>query len=83
MIYFGNTLVLINTEVALHRCSYKKLFWKYAANLQENTHAKVSLPEKFGGGGGWENVKSRYSHNICKIRNKITQNSPELSFYDV
>ena len=29
------------TEVVPHRCSSKQLFWKYAANLQENTHAEV------------------------------------------
>ena len=29
------------TEVALQRWSYKKMFWKYAANLQETTHAEV------------------------------------------
>ena len=29
------------TEVALQRCSYKKVFWNYAANLQVNTHAEV------------------------------------------
>ena len=29
------------TEAALHRCSYKKVFWKCAANLQENTHAEM------------------------------------------
>ena len=29
------------TGAALHRCSYKKVFWKYPANLQENTHAEV------------------------------------------
>ena len=23
------------------RCSWKKVFWKYAVNLQKNTHAKV------------------------------------------
>ena len=28
-------------EAAVQRSSYKKLFWKYAANLQEDTHAKV------------------------------------------
>ena len=28
-------------EAALQRCFYEKVFWKYAANLQENTHAKV------------------------------------------
>ena len=28
-------------EAALLMCSYTKLFWKYAANLQENTHAEV------------------------------------------
>ena len=27
-------------EVALQRCSYKKLFWKYAADLQQNTHTE-------------------------------------------
>ena len=26
---------------ALQRRSYKKVFWKYAANLQENTYAEV------------------------------------------
>ena len=28
----------IQTEAALPRCSYKNVFWKYAANLQENTY---------------------------------------------
>ena len=27
-------------EAATQRCSYGKVFWKYAANLQENTHAE-------------------------------------------
>ena len=31
------------TEAAIHRGWYKKVFWKYAANLQENTHAEVRL----------------------------------------
>ena len=30
-----------NADTALQRCSYKKVFRKYAANLQEITHAKV------------------------------------------
>ena len=29
------------TEAATQRCPYEKVFWKYAANLQENTHAEV------------------------------------------
>ena len=29
------------SKAALKRCSYKKVFWKYTANLQENTHAEV------------------------------------------
>ena len=29
------------TEAALHKCSYKKVFWKHAANLQESIHAEV------------------------------------------
>ena len=28
-------------EAATQRCSKKKVFWKYAANLQESTHADV------------------------------------------
>ena len=32
---------LPDSEVALTRCSLKKVFWKYAAYLQENTHAEV------------------------------------------
>ena len=30
------TKKLENTEAAVQRCSYEKVFWKYAANLQEN-----------------------------------------------
>ena len=29
------------TEAATQRCSMKKMFWKYAANLQENNQAEV------------------------------------------
>ena len=29
------------TEAVAQKCSWQKVFWKYAANLQENTHAKV------------------------------------------
>ena len=29
------------TEAATQRCSQEKIFWKYAANLQENPHAEV------------------------------------------
>ena len=29
------------SEAALQRCSEEKVFWKYAANLQENTHAEM------------------------------------------
>ena len=30
-----------SSEAALYSCSYKKMLGKYAANLQENTHAEV------------------------------------------
>ena len=30
-------------EAALQRCSYEKVFWKYAANLQENTHVEMQF----------------------------------------
>ena len=29
------------SETAIRRCSWKKMFWKYAVNLQENAHAEV------------------------------------------
>ena len=28
------------SEVEIQKCSYEKVFLKYAANLQENTHAE-------------------------------------------
>ena len=30
---------ILKTDAVPQKCSCKKLFWKYAANLQENTHA--------------------------------------------
>ena len=30
-------------EAAIQRCSKVTMFWKYAANLQQNTHAEVRL----------------------------------------
>ena len=42
----------LGSEAAVQRCSYEKVFWKYAANLQENTHAFKStlLKSHFGMG---------------------------------
>ena len=34
-------LLVSLSEAALQRCPYEKVFWTSAANLQENTHAKV------------------------------------------
>ena len=31
----------VGTEAATQRCFLKKVFWKYAANLQEDAHAEV------------------------------------------
>ena len=36
-------LILKSLEAALRMCFYKKVFWKYAGNLQENTHVEVLL----------------------------------------
>ena len=30
-------------KAASHLCCYKKVFWKYAANLQKNAHTEVSF----------------------------------------
>ena len=35
--------ISINSEAAIQSCSEEKMFWKYAANLQENTHAEVQF----------------------------------------
>ena len=32
---------ILATEAATQRCFQEKMFWKYAANLQENSHAEV------------------------------------------
>ena len=40
-------LTKVFTEGALQRCSYKKAFWKYAANLQENTHAEMWFQQSY------------------------------------
>ena len=37
----NSSMGLSNSETAIQRCSCKKMFWKYAANLQEITHAEV------------------------------------------
>ena len=42
-IYFS--VKLTSTEAVIQRCSYEKLFWKYAANLQENTHAELRFQQ--------------------------------------
>ena len=41
-------IIILNTrpmkalsQAALQTCSWENVFWKYATNLQENTHAKV------------------------------------------
>ena len=34
-------LKVLSIEASLQSCCYKKEFWKYAANSQENTHAEV------------------------------------------
>ena len=37
----SSSIVLLDSQAAVQRCSQEKVFWKYAANLQENTHAEV------------------------------------------
>ena len=37
----GNVTFSAMNEAATQRCSYEKVFWKYAANLEEITHAEV------------------------------------------
>ena len=36
-----------HAEAALHRYLYEKELWKYAANLQEKTHAEVRFQKSF------------------------------------
>ena len=37
----GNVIFSALIEAATQSCSYEKVFSKYAANLEENTHAEV------------------------------------------
>ena len=38
---FSLISVWICLEAVFQRCTYENVFWKYAANLQDNTHAEV------------------------------------------
>ena len=38
---FDITVIFEAPEAATQKCSLEKKFWKYAANLQENTYAEV------------------------------------------
>ena len=40
---FLGFLYFTEAEAAVQRCYYGKVFWKYAANEQENTHAEVQF----------------------------------------
>lgn len=33
------------SKPVLQRCSHKRIIWKYAGNLQENTHVRVWFPK--------------------------------------
>ena len=34
---------MLISVAAIQRCSYKKVFWKYVTNFQENTHAECDF----------------------------------------
>ena len=36
-----------SAEAATQRCSLEKVYWKYAANLQENTHAEMWFQQSY------------------------------------
>ena len=42
-LYFSKThpVILEASEAAIQRCSSEEMFWKYAANLQENTYTEM------------------------------------------
>ena len=40
-VYLNIKFQLVFSEAAVQRCSQEKAFWKYVANLLENTHAEV------------------------------------------
>ena len=51
-----------STEATLHRCSYKKVLWKYVPNLQKNTHAEL-----------WFQVTAAYYQNIFSLESYFFQ----------
>ena len=40
-VHLCDSVKVLYTEAAIQRCFYKTLFWKFAANFQESTHAEV------------------------------------------
>ena len=75
-VFFKSGTVLI-TEPATHRCSQKKVFWKYAANLQKNTHAEVRFQYSCCPHGGFLNKSC--SENMQQIYRKTPMRKCDFS----
>ena len=43
---FNPLLWSLFAEAALQWCSHERVFWKYTADIQENTHAEVWLAKQ-------------------------------------
>ena len=59
--------VMIKSTGSIQMCSYKRVFWKYAANLLENTHAEV---------GFWSHFSMGVLLKICCVFSEHLFNQP-------
>ena len=70
LLSWGNDWSKAVTEAAVQRCSWKKVLWKYAANLQESNHAEVRFATLFRYGCSPVNLRhifrTPFQQNICK-----------------
>ena len=51
-------------DVALYRCYYKKVLWKYAANLRESTHGEATLLKSHFGMGVFLSICCIFSKHL-------------------
>ena len=69
LLYFGsvNWKTFKTLEAAHQKCSYKNLFWKYDANLQENTHDEVGFQDVISKKLLWNFIEITLRHGFFSV----------------
>ena len=69
LLYFDsvNWKTFTTLEAAHQKCSYKNLFWKYDANLQENTHDEVGFQDVISKKLLWNFIEITLRHGFFSV----------------